>query len=74
MMLDKAEQTTQNIMQKYDNDVQKLNKQVNIYFMYKNKSNNDLFNNYSFQIFNKNMNVYKLYIKINKKIEQIPVH
>jgi len=32
MMLDKAEQTTQNIMTKYDNDVQKLTKQVRIYF------------------------------------------
>jgi hypothetical protein len=33
MMLDKAEQTTQNIMTKYDNDVQKLTKQVRIYLI-----------------------------------------
>jgi hypothetical protein len=32
-MLNKAEQTTQNIMTKYDNDVQKLTKQVCIYFI-----------------------------------------
>ncbi len=33
MMLNKAEQITQNIMTKYDNDVQKLTKQVSIYFI-----------------------------------------
>lgn len=32
-MLDKTEQITQNIMTKYDNDVQKLTKQVSIYFI-----------------------------------------
>jgi hypothetical protein len=31
-MLNKAEQTTENIMQKYDNDVQILTKQVGIDF------------------------------------------
>jgi hypothetical protein len=32
-MLNKAEQTTQNIMTKYDNEVQKLTKQVSICFI-----------------------------------------
>ena len=33
MMLNKAEQTTQDVMTKYDNEVQHLSKQVRIYFI-----------------------------------------
>jgi hypothetical protein len=36
-MLNKAEETTQNMMTKYDNDVQILTKQVCIYFFIKDE-------------------------------------
>jgi hypothetical protein len=67
-MLNNAEQTTQNIMTKYDNDVQILTKQVRIYII-KDKIF-AIFALYSLAVFNKNTNDYNRPIEILEKLKQ----